>query len=83
MTTAALTVLAVGLLLLIAAAQVRRRARASAGSHPTTPEDLHAEIAAELARNGDVAAIRLYRQRTGASLVDAKAAVDRIGRQQP
>ncbi|WP_229067497.1 hypothetical protein [Actinoplanes sp. DH11] len=79
MTTAIIAAGAVGLLLLIAAALLRRRARATAPSHHPDSEELRAEIAGEIARSGDVAAIKLYRQRTGASLIDAKAAVDRLG----
>ncbi|MEU8238149.1 hypothetical protein AB0C07_07890 [Actinoplanes missouriensis] len=80
MITVAVAVGAAGVLLLLAAAVLRRRRATAAPFRPVDPETLRAEIAQELARSGGVAAIKRYRQRTGASLAEAKEAVDRISR---
>jgi ribosomal protein L7/L12 len=51
------------------------------GNEPArSAESLAVEIQALLSRGGKIAAIRLYREQTGAGLAEAKDAVERIGR---
>lgn len=75
MTYIALAIGIVGVLLLISSAALRRRIRVA-------PEDaaLRAEVQTALARRETVLAIRLYRERTGAGLLEARDAVERINR---
>ncbi|MFI5844023.1 hypothetical protein ACIA8K_30435 [Catenuloplanes sp. NPDC051500] len=61
---------AVGILLLLSSAVLRRRTRAL---------DL-GRVEAALARGDRMAAIKTYREGTGAGLIEARDAVDRIGR---
>jgi ribosomal protein L7/L12 len=48
------------------------------GMSPTEPDT--SDVTAALAKGMDVEAVRLYRLRTGAGLVEAKQAVDEIAR---
>lgn len=60
---------------------VRWRNRASTAQRPELrPEIRNAEIEAELRAGRYVEALRLYRQRDGSSLVQARAAVDDMAR---
>ncbi|GAA4972107.1 hypothetical protein [Actinoplanes utahensis] len=81
MITIALLVGAVGVGMLLVSG-VLRRSKRSAPEHPADAGSLHAEVRALLAEDGDTAAVRLYRRRTGAGLVEAKDAVERIAREQ-
>ncbi|MGL5852803.1 MAG: hypothetical protein ACRCZD_18650 [Phycicoccus sp.] len=82
LTTTGLVVGAVALLLLAAAAVLRRRRGGATGTSDLTTSDTVAEVEALMARDQRVDAVRLYRARTGASLVDATRAVDDIAAQQ-
>jgi ribosomal protein L7/L12 len=70
MTYIALGVGAVGILLLLSSVVLRKRARTL---------DLD-RVEAALARGDRTAAIRTYREGTGAGLIEARDAVERIGR---
>ena len=57
------------------------RLRPGAAIAPPAPPDAHALEAVRpiLERDGKIAAIKAYRERTGVGLRDAKAAVDSLG----
>ncbi|MDP9792752.1 ribosomal protein L7/L12 [Catenuloplanes nepalensis] len=73
--TIALVLGGAGLALLLLGAVIRRRRR------PADPATLRADVRAALDRGADVLAVRLYRERTGAGLLEARDEVARIGRE--
>ncbi|GLY02325.1 MULTISPECIES: hypothetical protein [Actinoplanes] len=80
MITIALLVGVAGGGMLLVARFLRRRTR-SVPEHPVDVADLNAEVLSTAAGQGDVAAVRIYRRRTGAGLREARDAVDRIVRE--
>ncbi|MGL5818006.1 MAG: hypothetical protein ACRCYR_10610 [Phycicoccus sp.] len=76
LTTTGLVVGAVALVLLAAASVLRRRRGDATGTSDVSTSDTVAEVQALVAQRQRVDAVRLYRARTGASLVDAARAVD-------
>ncbi|GAB7046866.1 hypothetical protein [Catenuloplanes indicus] len=73
-----------GTLLLIASAVLHKRpdGRREDGRYPgADPVTLRADVLAALDRGADVRAVRLYRERTGAGLLEAHAEVARIRRE--
>ncbi|BCJ49900.1 hypothetical protein Asp14428_13750 [Actinoplanes sp. NBRC 14428] len=70
----------IGVLMLILSTVLVRRGRAAAARRPINPQALQADVEAALDRDDLVGAVKRYREHTGAGLVQAKEAVDRIAR---
>ncbi|MDR7321003.1 MULTISPECIES: hypothetical protein [Catenuloplanes] len=70
-----------GVLLLIASAVLHRRPEPGGGHPAADPVTLRADVRAALDAGADARAVRLYRERTGAGLLEAHAEVARIARE--
>ncbi|MEU8235482.1 hypothetical protein AB0C12_38345 [Actinoplanes sp. NPDC048967] len=70
----------VGLLMLVVSAYLTRRARALAAGRPIDVEAMRADVGTALDRDDPATAVRIYRQHTGAGLLQASKAVDQIAR---
>ena len=74
----ALLVGALGIIMLLGSAYLNRRARRAAGDRPVDLDALRTDVVAALARDDLTEAVRIYRQRTHAGLLEAAGAVQRI-----
>ncbi|MGL4176716.1 MAG: hypothetical protein ACRCSN_11615 [Dermatophilaceae bacterium] len=81
LTTTGLVVGAAGLVLFAAAYVLRRRGTDVTRTSDVPVLETAAEVRALMAQGRRVDAVRLYRERTGANLVDAARSVDRISAQ--
>jgi hypothetical protein len=70
----------VGVLMLITAGYLNRRARAVVASKPIDFAALHKDVTRILGGGDRARAIRIYRERTGAGILQARDAVERIAR---
>jgi ribosomal protein L7/L12 len=68
------------MLVVAAGLRFRDQTRAHLGVPESEPET--ADVVARLSKGDTVGAIKLYRRRTGASLLEAKNAVDEMARRQ-
>ncbi|WP_433789104.1 hypothetical protein [Actinoplanes sp. CA-252034] len=80
MLTVVLALGAAGLLMLLAARHLERRAAAPPDLDAGARTALRAEVGEALVRHGFVTSVRIYRERTGAGLLEAHGAVRRIAR---
>jgi ribosomal protein L7/L12 len=71
----------VGLVMLVAAEILIRRDRRASAARPVDEEALRQDVAVALHGGDLVAAVKIYRQKTGARLTEAREAVERIGRE--
>jgi hypothetical protein len=76
--TVALAIGAVGIVMLIGSAVLNRRARVAREGRPTDMEALRTAVRAAVDRDDLVEAVRIYRRETGARLLEASDAVQRI-----
>jgi hypothetical protein len=74
----ALLIGAAGIVMLLASVYLNRRARRADDGRPVDMEALRTEVVAALSREDPTEAVRIYRQRTNAGLVEAAEAVRRI-----
>jgi ribosomal protein L7/L12 len=74
----ALLIGAIGILMLLGSAYLNRRARRADDGRPVDMEALRTDVMAALARDDLAQAVKIYRQRTRAGLVEAAGAVQRI-----
>ena len=70
----------IGIIMLVVSAYLTRRARVLAAGRPIDVEAMQAEVGTALDRDDPATAVRIYRQHTGAGLLQAGKAVDRIAR---
>jgi hypothetical protein len=71
----------VGLAMLVAAQLLIRRDRRAIADQGVDEAAVRRDVAAALDRGDLVAAVKVYRRGTGARLTQARAAVERIGRE--
>jgi hypothetical protein len=74
----ALLIGAAGIIMLLGSVYLNRQARIAGDSRPVDMEVLRADIMAALARDDLTEAVRIYRRRTNARLLEAADAVQRI-----
>ncbi|WP_344649830.1 hypothetical protein [Cryptosporangium japonicum] len=67
-----------GIVLLIVSAYLTRRARREHAGRTVDPDAVRTEVVAALDGEGLAEAVRIYRRRTGAPLLEATEAVRRI-----
>jgi hypothetical protein len=69
---------AAGIVMLIVSAILNRRARLARAGRPVDLEALRADVLAAMDRDDLLEAVKIYRRVTGARLLDATAAVQRM-----
>lgn len=73
-----LLIAAAGIIMLLGAAYLNRRARRAFDGRPVDPDALRTDVVAALDRDDLTEAVTIYRQRTNAGLLEAADAVQRI-----
>jgi len=76
--TVALAIGAIGIVMLIVSAVLNRRARVAREGRPIDMEAVRTAVRAAVDRDDLVEAVRIYRRETGARLLEASDAVQRI-----
>jgi ribosomal protein L7/L12 len=76
--TAAFAIGALGIVMLIVSAVLNRRARHDREGRPTDMEALRTAVLAAVDRDDLIEAVKIYRRETGARLLEATDAVQRI-----
>ena len=70
----------IGIVMLFVAAYLNRRARSARDARPVDMDAVRTDVIAALDQDGLAEAVKIYRQRTGARLLEATEAVQRIDR---
>ncbi|MCA2217433.1 hypothetical protein [Jidongwangia harbinensis] len=70
----------IGIVMLLLSGLLNRRTRSAGDGRPVDEEALRAEVLAAIDRDDLTTAVKIYRQRTGARLLEASTAIEGIDR---